>query len=403
MALLPRPYSELRSLCVTLLLGSSLGCSYVHVPTPEDGMIIARTMELSGGPLHFFSLAANAPIEARGDPSLPWMVAAHRRGENQGQMAAHACPGVEPWVSKYGYVSIDVRANVSGLDAGAIASDGMNEKGLTISGHTLRQADYQLPASDKARNVCWLSFNSWVLANFDSVQSLRASLASTHIVGAIVPLPDSAGIHWAVDDATGASIVIEVIDGVLNVHNNSVGTFTNDPDFRWHLRNLNNYAFLTPGWTAQDKEVTVQSEVGVLPRAIGHGLNLRGLPGDISPPSRFIRLFYLRQYAMLKSPPTSLNESIAVATGLLNGVFIVKGTVSEPDPQSEQFEFTQYSLLKLPAKRQLFYRDYVNGQWHRIRLDDLDFSPLKGGQTGESFELIDGTAGFVDVTDRLQR
>jgi choloylglycine hydrolase len=395
----------MRGLGVSLLFASSLGCSYVHVPTPKDGMIIGRTMELGGSPLtDGLTLAARALLQPHpgADHPLNWVVATHRRGETQGEGATVVCPGVASWKATYGYVSVDVTTNVSGVNTGQMATDGVNEKGLTVSGHTLRQSEYQAPGHDKASNVCWLMFVGWALANFDSVNSLRATLTSTHVVGASRPMPDSAGVHWAVDDSTGASIVVEVVGGVLSVHNNSVGTFTNDPDFRWHLRNLNNYAFLSPDWTAQHPAVTVQSEVGVLPQAIGHGLNLRGIPGDISPPSRFVRLFYLRQYAMLKSPPTSLNESLAIATGLLNGVFIVKGTVSEPDPQSELFEFTQYALLKLPAKRQLYYRDYMNGQWHRICLDELDFSAAAGGKVDPTLELADGTAGIVDVTRRLQ-
>jgi hypothetical protein len=35
---------------------------------------------------------------------------------------------------------------------------------------------------------------------------------------------------------------------------------------------------------------------------------------------RFVRLFYLRQYAVLNGPPASVNESIALAAGLLSNV-----------------------------------------------------------------------------------
>ena len=111
---------------------------------------------------------------------------------------------------------------------------------------------------------------------------------------------------------------------------------------------------------------------------VGHGFNLVGMPGDYSPPSRFVRLFYLRQvtdqkrlqfasqlghltasqlhphsacllpcdgvigfwlqYALLNDPPDpthpkrqpspELNQTLSVVMGLLNNVWIVRGTVA---------------------------------------------------------------------------
>jgi len=55
-------------------------------------------------------------------------------------------------------------------------------------------------------------------------------------------------MHWAMADATGDSVVIEYLDGVLHVNNNTVGVMTNDPDYQWHLYNLNNYVNLSPRW-----------------------------------------------------------------------------------------------------------------------------------------------------------
>jgi choloylglycine hydrolase len=179
-----------------------------------------------------------------------------------------------------------------------------------------------------------------------------------------------------------------------------VGTFTNDPDFRWHQRNLNNFVNLSPDWPAGGAGIQVQSEVGALPSVVGHGFNLLGVPGDYSPPSRFVRLFYLRQYAMLKHPPTSLNATIALATGLLNNVFIAKGTVASSMP-GEVAEFTQYSVLKMPAKRELYFKDYDNTRWRRVRLDALDLSPRQPAAPSAGFPLVDGTLGVEDVTARL--
>ena len=70
----------------------------------------------------------------------------------------------------------------------------------------------------------------------------------------------------------GAHAVVEYLDGVLHVHNNTVGVMTNDPDFSWHLRNLNNFVSLSGSWPQQS--FSAQTEVGAVPRSVGHGFNL---------------------------------------------------------------------------------------------------------------------------------
>jgi hypothetical protein len=50
-----------------------------------------------------------------------------------------------------------------------------------------------------------------------------------------------------------------------------------------------------------------------------HAISLRAWAG-MTARIRFVRLFYLRQYAMLNARPANLNESIALTAGLLNNV-----------------------------------------------------------------------------------
>jgi choloylglycine hydrolase len=93
------------------------------------------------------------------------------------------------------------------------------------------------------------------------------------------PLP----LHHIVSDATGASIVIEYMDGQLSVTDNKVGAMTNSPGYDWHLLNLRNYANLQPQAAAPR---TIDG-VSLAPFEAGSGM--LGLPGDFTPPSRFVR------------------------------------------------------------------------------------------------------------------
>ena len=250
-----------------------------------------------------------------------------------------------------------------------VSTDGMNEAGLTVSMQVFMQSVYMQPSPEASdtKNVCFAAITDWILGTFDSVKSLRKALKHTKIVGpkqGLVENPDLAvyaGLHWSIDDAS-EHIVLEVLDGVIKMHNNTVGVMTNQPDFTWHLRNLNNFVNLRSDWPPSNPDIQVQTdEVGLVPDTkVGHGFNLLGIPGDYSPPSRFVRLFYLRQYAMLRFPPKKRKDSIALATGLLNNVFINKGTA--PDPTPGEGEYTQYTVLKIPGARLFFYKDFVGTQ-----------------------------------------
>lgn len=157
----------------------------------------------------------------------------------------------------------------------------MNAFGLTISELTLRQSKYQSRSSadDDSVNVCWLDFTAWVLAHFETVAELRAALLATspsfRVVGPSAKVNDEEFLHWAVDDPSGDHIVIEFLEGVVHVHNNTVGILTNDPDFQWHLRNLNTYPLLSPKWPSATNGIAVDTEIGTVPHvSCGDGTGL---------------------------------------------------------------------------------------------------------------------------------
>merc|ERR1712100_406242 len=111
------------------------------------------------------------------------------------------------------------------------------------------------------------------------------------------------GNHWALADAAGRSIVLEYIDGKRVVYENTPRVLTNDPPLDWHWRNLDAYVNLNSEYPHQNDFLATDTEIGTVPRPIGNGWNLAGMPGDSSPPSRYVQLFYLRGYALKTAPP----------------------------------------------------------------------------------------------------
>ena len=84
-------------------------------------------------------------------------------------------------------------------------------------------------------------------------------------------------------DATGKSIVIEYVGGQLHVHDNPLGVLTNSPSFDWHMTNLRNYIKFSL------TNVPPLQLGGVKLARFGQGSGMLGMPGDFTPPSRFVR------------------------------------------------------------------------------------------------------------------
>ncbi len=181
------------------------------------------------------------------------------------------------WTNQYGFVGV----NAGGL---AYATDGMNESGLTVGALFFPGfAKYQeLKDDELATTVSNVDLVNYILSNFKTVDEVRDAMPKIRVVRNAeiekefgTPLP----LHHIVSDATGASIVIEYVDGKLAMTDNKVGAMTNSPNYDWHLLNLRNYANLTPD-AARPRSID-----GVSLAPFGAGSGMLGLPGDFTPPS----------------------------------------------------------------------------------------------------------------------
>ena len=131
-------------------------------------------------------------------------------------------------------------------------------------------------------------FVAWLLGNFETVEDVIAALSTVNVVATDARAEN---LHWRVADKYGRQIVIEYVDGLPMVYENKLGVLTNAPGYPWHITNLNNYINLRPGTTEAHKfgDITL--------KPIEHGSNLLGLPGDFTPPSRFVRVAFYQTSA----------------------------------------------------------------------------------------------------------
>merc|ERR1712084_512 len=189
--------------------------------------------------------------------------------------------------------------------------------------------------------------------------------------------------------------------GKPKIYRNTVGVMTNDPFFPWQVENLNSYSFLQPGLKESTDIPGISVDVGqildgqsVVPFNMGHGFNLGGIPGDASPSSRFVKTFFQRQVALQNSPPANLTEYLALATGLLNSVFIPMGLTGPDFGKKVTSDHTSYNTLRIPQIGFYAYRTHSDMQWQFINVSALNF---EGDRNTTNFMKVD-TFGFNDTT-----
>jgi choloylglycine hydrolase len=256
------------------------------------------------------------------------------------------------WTNAHGYLAIDA----FGLDW--LACDGLNDAGLSIGTLWLPETDLpqDAPASGAAPAIDLVNFGAWILGTCASVQDVRQAFAGVQVWNAPVsqvwpagrPLPstfganDSIPIHLAIHDALGGDLVVEFIDGSPVFHDNPVGVLTNSPTFGWHRTNLRNFVNLT---NADPRTLNL---AGVQVDPTGNGSGLLGLPGDVTPPSRFVRA------TMLATVSTEAKDSRAA----VNQAFHALDLVHVPRQVAASGDYTQWYVARDHDKLVYFVRTY---------------------------------------------
>jgi choloylglycine hydrolase len=230
----------------------------------------------------------------------------------------------------------------------------------------------------------------WILGNFVSVEDVKREIRNVKVFKYTDPITKiSPTVHFIVYDANGGCIVIEYEDGMCNIYDNPLGIMTNAPRFPWQLTNLRQYV----GMTSEKPEPYQMS--GFTFPATGHGSGMFGLPGDLTPPSRFVRLAVLTRFSDIQP---DAERTLNLAQHIINTFDIPFGLVTDtlPDKKTVLKESTQWVTFRDLTKRIIFFRTYGNQNLRKIDLNKLDFSgtPVKRIPMFGTSELI------VDVTDQ---
>lgn len=270
--------------------------------------------------------------------------------------------------------------------------DGLNEKGLGVGTFYFPTfAKYSPTTSEnQAQSLSPVEFPNWLLTQFATVEEVKAALSSVVIAPTVVKAwgNQPAPFHYIVFDKSGKGLVIEPIDGKLVVHDNPLGTFTNSPEFTWHMTNLRNFINLSA------YNVDSLTLHGVQLDAFGQGSGMVGMPGDFTPPSRFVRAAI---YSTAATPSKNADEAVLQAFHLLNNFDIPIGVAREKTGDSYASDFTQFTCVRDPQSLKYYFKSYDNQAISAIDLSkfDLDAKAVKKWE-------VTGTQSIVDVTDKLK-
>lgn len=101
---------------------------------------------------------------------------------------------------------------------------------------------------------------------------------------------------------------------------------------------------------------------------LGQGSGMVGLPGDFTPPSRFVRAF---AYSKAAPQATTEIENVKQAFHILNNFDIPKGSTVDKDGHSESTQWT--SAIDLHNKI-FYFRPYENFQLQKIELMNMNLN-----------------------------
>ncbi|HDR3655849.1 TPA: choloylglycine hydrolase [Bacillus cereus] len=248
-------------------------------------------------------------------------------------------------------------------------ADGVNETGMTCA--TLYFpgfATYSNHIDSNKTNVAPFDFVTWSLTQFNSVEEVRKSIDNIAFID--VPLSVlgiTPPLHWILADKSGACIVLEPTADGIKVYDNPIGVMTNSPEFNWHLQNLRQYI----GLKSQPFAPTEWGDVPL--SAFGQGSGTMGLPGDFTPPSRFVRAAYGKQN--IQSIENE-EEGISAIFHILSNCEVPKGAVITEDGILDNTIYTSAMCMESGT---YYYHTYDCRQIIAIHLfhENLDATEIK--------------------------
>ncbi|MGQ4005436.1 choloylglycine hydrolase family protein [Francisellaceae bacterium CB300] len=290
-------------------------------------------------------------------------------------------------------------------DGEMLVIDGQNSQGLSLSANYLPGfTTYQDVTKDDKNYASIVESTMFVLSQFSTVQEAKEALAKYKVWADKSTMVDGVmpEVHFMITDKSGKGVVVEYIKGQVKFHDvdANVKVMTNSPTYDWHLTNLRNYLNLSNHTIqkmkiADDPEQTHSESMQNI-NGLGQGNGFLGLPGDYSPPSRFVKTAVIGYYANQDGPK---NEStVSRIKHILNNVDIPKGAVAEKFDGKTMFDHTAYTVIKDQTDNKL----YITAYDHPNTPAEIDLNKLNAeNKKGFDVNISDLPFPNNDITSKL--
>ena len=342
--LITMKYRKLRQWAMLFLIASAavpeaMACTGITLRSKDGGVVLARTIEWGG-----------SDLESR------YVIVP--RGYEQHAMLPSGEKGMA-FKAKYGYAGFSVEME-------AFVAEGLNEAGLSAGlFYFPGYGSYADMPSDGRKCVPDLQLVSYILSTCSSIEDVRKAVGEITVIALD---PRASTVHWRFADNTGEQVVLEIIGGRPVFYENRLGVLTNSPSFDWQMTNLNNYVNLHSG-SAQPAGTE-----GMQLRPFGAGSGFLGLPGDVTPPSRFVRAAFYQTSAPVA---LSADDAVLQCFQILNNFDIPIGTeFAQGEKVTGIPSATQWTSASDVKGLKIYYRTMYNSAIRCIDLNGVDFSTL---------------------------
>ncbi len=321
-------------------------CTGITLEAGDGSHILARTIEWGGSDLH-----SNYVIVPRGytqSSILPGDTGSIKTGMS--------------FSAQYGYVGLAVEQK-------EFVAEGLNEVGLSAGlFYFPNYGKYEQFNPDlKNSTISDLQLVSYILGTCKTIDDVKHAITQEIHIVAIDPRAST--VHWRFADVQGHQIVLEIIDGTPRFYDNKLGVLTNSPDFNWQMTNLNNYVNLHPGSSGSRSIGSLQMS------PFGAGSGFLGIPGDVTPPSRFIRAaFYQTSSPKLQTAWQTVKQCFQILNNfdIPIGIEFEQGQIPADIPSA-----TQWTSATDITNKMIYYRTMNNSTIRCIDLKEINFNTVK--------------------------
>ncbi|MBQ8294451.1 MAG: choloylglycine hydrolase family protein [Alphaproteobacteria bacterium] len=326
--------------CVAMAQSAD-ACTGITLKSKNNDVIVARTIDWSGTEMN--NIYAIVP-----------------RDHEQQSLLPDGTAGGLKFKALYGYVGMAVQQP-------EFVVDGTNEAGLSAALFYFPNYGEYKPYDEMDQDISLADFQvvSWILSRFSSIDQVKAAINDIRIINID---PSASTVHWRITEPSGRQVVMEIVNGVPNFYENEIGVLTNSPGFQWQITNLNNYVNLHPGGAGptQFGPITL--------RAFGSGSGFLGIPGDFTPPSRFVRAAFFKTYSLQQD---NAYDTMQQAFHILNnfdvplGVQFAVGRAPNNMPSA-----TQWTVATDLANKVIYYHTMYNRTIRSIDMKNIDFATV---------------------------